>query len=91
MKFEWDRRKAAANVKKHGVSFDEACDVLRDPDRLERLDDRFSYEEERVHVIGRSQSGILFVVALERPRTYRIISARKATRLEQKAYLAQDG
>ena len=54
MKFEWDRRKAAANVKKHGVSFDEACDALRDPDRLERLDDRFSYEEERLQAIGRS-------------------------------------
>jgi uncharacterized DUF497 family protein len=54
MKYLWDIRKAAANRRKHDVSFAAAREVVADPGRLEFFDDRFPYGEERLQIVGRS-------------------------------------
>ena len=85
--FEWDEEKAEANYAKHGVSFEDAVEVFLDPYRLEAIDERFNYGEERLTVLGMVQLDVLFVVATERAGdALRVISARRATRQEQRAY-----
>jgi uncharacterized DUF497 family protein len=84
--YEWDTAKAAANVRKHGVSFEEAASVFLDPAAITFLDPD-SQEEDRGITIGRSGQGrILFVAHTEREDRLRIISARRATRQEQEQY-----
>jgi len=84
-----DNGKAAANLRKHGVDFVDAIAALEDENRLEDIDPRFGYEEERVQVIGMARDKVLFVVVtLPGEDTCRIISARKATRHEQDRYYA---
>jgi uncharacterized DUF497 family protein len=85
--FEWDPRKAADNYGKHGVSFDEASTVFADP--LGRLvdDPRHSKGEERFVMLGSSRnSRLLAVMFTVREERIRIISARRVTRAERKAY-----
>lgn len=87
MRFEWDPNKAASNLRKHRVSFDEACAVFEDPRRLVQPD---KHHAERLNVLGASAGRTLFVVYVEKDddETYRIISARPASRRERTAYLA---
>jgi uncharacterized protein len=82
--FEWDEEKATENVRKHGVTFEEASAVFADMNALVEADDAAG--ELRLEVIGRIFSGILFVVAVERGARDRIISAREATRFEIRRY-----
>jgi uncharacterized protein len=86
--FEWDARKAKANQRKHGVSFDEACTVF--DDSLARIfpDEDHSNGEQREIIVGYSMLDRLLLVSFtERVRDrVRIISSRKATRKEQKHY-----
>lgn len=88
LRFEWDKEKAASNLQKHGVSFDEASTVFRDP--LARIfdDQDHSNDEGREIAIGHSMNGKLLVVAfIERfGPTVCIISARSATKLERADY-----
>jgi len=90
--FAWDARKALGNLKKHGVSFEEAASVFSDPEALDWDDSEHSFSERRSTRVGFSLSGrILFVVYTIRrlkneKETIRIISARQATRKERKAY-----
>jgi uncharacterized DUF497 family protein len=92
VQYEWDNGKAAENLRKHGVDFADAIASLEDPNRVEEIDDRFIYDEERVQVIGMAHSRVLFViVTLPGEDTCRIISARRATRHEQDRYYAGDG
>ncbi len=92
MQYEWDDAKAAENHHKHGVDFLDAIAVLEDPNRLEEIDTRFEYGEERIRIIGMAHGQVLFVIAtLHDANTCRIISARKATRHEQDRYYAGDG
>jgi uncharacterized protein len=87
VQYEWDGGKATQNLRKHGVDFGEAIVALEDPRRLEEIDARFAYDEERTLVIGMGRGRILFVVTtLRNDDIYRIISARKATRHEQDRY-----
>ena len=92
MKFVWDAKKAASNLRKHGVSFDEAKDVFLDPASLTFPDDFHSTAEPRLITIGVSKrSKVLLIVHTETPTEsddviIRIISARKATRLERHTY-----
>lgn len=88
--FEWDDGKAAANVRKHGVVFEEARDVFRDPLAIELLDDREAYGEDRFVLIGMTQSRVLVVVYVLREQRNRIISARRAEPNERRAYHEQD-
>jgi uncharacterized protein len=84
---EWDNGKAANNLRKHSVDFADAIAALEDPNRLEEIDARFVYGEERIQVIGMARGDVLFVIVTQRSEdTCRIISARKATRHEQDRY-----
>ena len=85
--FEWDPRKAAANLRKHSVSFDEAVTVFGDPSAVTFSDTEHSADEHRSRTYGISGKGrLLVVVHTERPNSVRIINARKATRHEQSIY-----
>lgn len=89
--FEWDQRKAADNLRKHGVSFDEAVTVFTDSDALDGPDLMHSVREQRFLRLGRSGAGRVLLVAYTPRRsgnveTIRIISARRASRKERIAY-----
>ena len=85
--FEWDREKAVANARKHGVSFEEATTVFGDPLAMNKPDPDHSEGESRFILLGRSDRYRLLVVAYgERPPRTRIISARSAARRERKRY-----
>ena len=88
IRFEWDSRKAKSNEKKHGVSFEEAKSVFFDEQALFLEDPQPRQEEERFILLGLSASLRLLVVvhALRERDVIRIISARKATRLETRDY-----
>jgi uncharacterized protein len=87
LRFEWDRRKARANLKKHGVSFQEATSVFRDPLSITISDPDHAYSEPRFVDVGLSHRMRLLVVSyIERGDNIRIISARHAMRSEQDQY-----
>lgn len=87
MEFEWDPRKAAENLRKHKVSFNEAATVFGDFLSTTASDPAHSVEEHRYITIGLSNRGHLVMVAhAERRERIRIISARKLTRTERRAY-----
>ena len=89
LRFEWDERKAAANAKKHGVSFDEARSVFFDEDAQLIDDPDHSEDEERFVLLGLSGSLRLLLVChcyRTAGSAIRIISARKATAGESKSY-----
>jgi len=87
MIFEWDENKAHINRKKHGVSFDEAVSVFRDPLSITVADPAHSETEYRFLDIGMSDQGRLLVVSYtERASSIRIISSRLALPVERKAY-----
>ena len=91
LRFEWHEAKAKANLRAHGVSFDSAKAVFDDPLAIGRLDIRKDYGEERFLIIGRGRDGlVLVVVYTERDDRIRIISARRATGLEEQNYFWQD-
>ena len=91
LEFEWHDAKAEANLQAHGVSFDLAKTVFRDPFAVERLDDREDYGEERFVIIGMAQGNVvLFVAYTEREGRMRIISARRATQNEQDDYFQRN-
>ena len=87
MKFEWDSDKAAANLDKHGVSFQEASTVFGDDLSLTDRDPAHSTNEHRFVIFGMSSENRLVAVAhTESGDIIRIISARPATRAERKFY-----
>ena len=87
MDYHWDNKKAARNVSKHGVSFQEAITVFGDPLFVIFADPDHSVGEERFIIMGESSQKRLLVIAYtERPNVIRIISAREATPKERKAY-----
>ena len=87
MRFEWNAQKAAANLRKHGVSFDEASSVFFDPLSATGADPDHSLDERRFVTFGKSSSGRLLLVGhAERDDAIRIITARQATRAERKLY-----
>jgi uncharacterized DUF497 family protein len=88
--FEWDEAKAAENYAKHGVSFETAIKVFRDPFAIERQDDREDYGEARFILIGTAEEAVITVVYTERDGRFRIISARRATRHEQDDYFLEN-
>jgi uncharacterized DUF497 family protein len=84
--FEWDADKAAANLEKHGVAFEEAASALGDPRSLDFAD---SLRPENLVTLATTPFGrILYIVSTERDRRIRIISARDATRHERRRYEA---
>lgn len=90
MQFEWDPEKAKRNLKKHGVSFDEAVTVFYDPLSVTFDDPDHSLSENRLVTIGYSARGRLLVVShTERGIAVRIISARLARRHERRRHETQ--
>ena len=85
MLFEWDDKKAAINLQKHGVSFETAILVFQDEDRIELYDSAHSADEDRYNTIGLVED-VLFVVFTEQKTLTRIISARIATPAERRMY-----
>ena len=86
MRFRYDPAKAAANLRKHGVSFADAEGVLEDPLAV-TVQDPDPEGETRLITVGMGSAGeLLVVVYAERNEEYRIISARRATRKERKSY-----
>ena len=87
MRFEWDSEKAAENLRKHRISFDEAATAFFDPLSMTVPDPDHSVGERRFITMGASSGGRLIVVAhTERGSTLRIISARLASASERKRY-----
>lgn len=89
--FEWDRRKAHANLNKHGISFEEAKTVFNDPLLVTYPDDLHSEHEERFISIGYSnRTRLLLIVHTEQIASVeiriRIISSRRATSTERQIY-----
>lgn len=89
MRFEWDPAKATANLKKHGVSFEEAQSVFFDEFAVQFFDDEYSTAEERFLLLGLSfKARLILVCQCEREAgsIIRIKSARKATKRESTFY-----
>jgi uncharacterized protein len=84
--FEWDDAKAAQNYADHGVSFESARQVFKDPFATERLDDRENYGEERYSILGIVDGRIINVAYTLRNGNTRIISARGAEPHERRRY-----
>jgi uncharacterized DUF497 family protein len=85
--FRWDPAKARVNLKKHGVSFDEAMSAFTDPLSRTISDPDHSYDEERFILLGSSQQNrLLVVIHVDMDDTIRIISAREADRYERRNY-----
>ncbi len=86
-RFDWDPAKAEANLRKHGVSFEEACTIFVDPLARTIPDPQHSLGERRFVCIGMTRSGRLLVVPhAERDGRIRIISARETVRQERRFY-----
>jgi uncharacterized DUF497 family protein len=89
MEFEWDSGKAEANLRKHHLSFEDAARVFLDPQRIETVDDRENYGEERWKTVGLVEPALLAVVYTVRGKDghlIRLISARKADAHERAQY-----
>lgn len=85
--FEWDERKSNENIRKHGVSFEEAKTVFNDPFAMTISDPEHSTQEDRYIDVGMSSRGrILMVWYTEREPNIRIIGSRKAPRSERRQY-----
>lgn len=88
MEFEWDEAKRLANLRKHGIDFVDVPAVF-DGDIVTVEDDRYNYGEQRFITLGLLQGQVVAIVHTERDDITRIISARKATRYEQRTYFEQ--
>ncbi len=90
MRYTWDPAKNAANIRKHGVSFERAVRIFDGP-IFEQIDDRYDYGEIRINAIGIIESIEIFVAFTEEDGERRIISARKADRKEREEFWRKTG
>lgn len=91
LEFEWDAEKSAANLRKHGVSFEEAASVFNDLHATAYEDPDHSTGEKRCLTVGASAQGRLLIVAYaDRGERIRIINARRVTRRERDLYEEED-
>ncbi len=87
MNYVWDPRKAALNQQKHGVTFDEACEVFADDKAVIVPDEEHSWEERRFKMIGHSSQNLLLVIYVaQAENVLRLISAREANKRERRIY-----
>lgn len=90
IRFEWDKNKNETNIKKHGISFSEASSVFYDPEAIVFDDPDHSEDEERFIIMGISNRANLLMVChcyRDKDKVIRLISARKATKSEEKDYV----
>ncbi|MGK7937637.1 MAG: BrnT family toxin [Xenococcaceae cyanobacterium] len=85
MEFEWDENKRRSNLSKHGIDFVDAAKIFNSS-VLERVDNRYDYDETRIVTLGEVNGVVLFVVYTKRGEVRRIISARRATKGERNKY-----
>lgn len=91
LEFEWDPKKAASNLRKHGVSFEEAASVFKDLLATVYEDPDHSAREKRFLTIGTSTRGrLLHIAYADRGERIRIINARKVTKKERDLYEKED-
>jgi hypothetical protein len=83
-------RRQGCRELRHGVSFELAIKIFKDPFGVERLDDRGGYDEDRFILTGTAEGALLTVVYTERADHIRIISARRATKHEQDDYFIEN-
>lgn len=86
MTFTWDSNKNLSNIKKHGISFSEAITTITDPLSIHLYDEAHSISEDRWLAIGNTDGRVLVVSFTMQGDDYRIISARKATKVEEELY-----
>jgi hypothetical protein len=87
VRYEWDAAKDVRNRRKHGMALGNGIEALADPERVDWIDERLGYGEERWCTLGRVGQLILLVAHVEpAPGVCRIISVRRATRHEQEIY-----
>jgi uncharacterized DUF497 family protein len=85
--YEWDEIKNQSNQEKHGISFDDAIDVLKGF-TIDKIDNRFDYNETRIISIGKTEYAVIVVIVhTDREGITRIISARKANKIERETYI----
>lgn len=85
--FEWDENNNKSNREKHGLDFKDAKEVFNDKGRLNSIDNKKDYGEERYILIGKAFNAIIVVIFTQREKVIRIISARLASRNERSNYL----
>lgn len=88
MRYEWDEAKRVANIRKHGIDFDD-CRVAFETDGALTLEDARDYDERRYVTIGWLREYLVVIVHTERDGAIRIISARKASTHEYRLYFQQ--
>lgn len=88
--FEWDDTKATENNANHGVSFEVARAIFKDPFAIEYIDDRYDYGETRWIILGMAHDRLLSVAYTMREIRIRLISARAAEPFEQRQYHEQN-
>jgi uncharacterized DUF497 family protein len=88
--FYWNNEKAARNVQRHGISFAQATRAFHDPFRVEWIDDREDYGEERISFLGMYGDVLLHVTYTERGNTVWLILARRAEKHEQDDYYREN-
>jgi uncharacterized DUF497 family protein len=91
MAFVWDPAKAAENIRRHKVYFEDAEHIFDDPFRMKRRDDDSSIIEERHQSLGEAGSVLFVVYTEEGPDDTRLISARLATAKERRIYYGRTG
>jgi uncharacterized DUF497 family protein len=92
MDYEWDERKRAINLTKHGIDFARACRIWEENDRVLVIEDaRRDYQERRFQAFGMVDGMLLMAAYTWRGRRCRIISARRASKSETAAYRARLG
>ena len=85
--YEWDEHKNNSNQERHGIRFEDIIHIFNDPDRLDIVDDRKDYGEQRIISFAHTITRVLIaVVHTQRENRVRIISARKANQRERKHY-----
>jgi len=85
MRFEWDEQKRIINIQKHGIDFRDAIDIFAG-EIVTMEDTRFDYGEQRLASLGLLKGRVIVVVHTETEDVIRFISARKATKYEQRRY-----
>jgi len=85
VRFEWDEAKRRVTIRKHGIDFADVPFIF-EADLLTLIDDRFEYEETRYITLGLLRGRTILVVHTEADDVIRVVSARKATRYEERSY-----
>lgn len=86
MRYSYDPKKKAANLKKHGLDFDDAKRVIESGDTVTFEDRRFDYGEVRYLTLGLLLGEVVIIATADTDKTIRVISMRKAAKNEQKIY-----